>query len=185
MDLRLTDNIALVTGGSSGIGAATARVLAEEGVDVIVGYHANLAGAERAAAAVRAAGRRAWTLGMDVADAAQVAAALEKVRQQVPRLDLLILCAGQSTVAPFAELTPEEWARIVAVNLNGPFHVLHAAGPLLSDGGSVVTVASVAGQTGVPHHAHYAAAKAGLINFTKSPPGPWPPACESTAWRRA
>jgi len=168
MDLRLTGKTALVTGGSSGIGAATARVLAEEGVDVIVGYRTNLSGAERVAEAVRAAGHRAWISGMDVAHAGEVAAALEKVRQDIQRLDILVLCAGESTVTPFADLTPDEWARIVAVNLHGPFHVLHAARPLLADGAAVVTVASVAGQTGVPHHAHYAAAKAGLINFTKS-----------------
>ena len=75
---------------------------------------------------------------------------------------------GLSTNTPLAELTPEEWARVIAVNLSGPFHVLQAARPLLLPGSAVVTVASVAGQTGVPHHAHYAAAKAGLINLTKS-----------------
>jgi NAD(P)-dependent dehydrogenase (short-subunit alcohol dehydrogenase family) len=65
-------------------------------------------------------------------------------------LDILILCAGRSTVTPFEELTPREWSEIVAVNLNGPFHVLRAARPILATGASVVAVASVAGQTGVP-----------------------------------
>ncbi len=168
MDLQLRDKIALITGASSGIGGATARVLAEEGADVVVGYHKNREGAERTAQAVRAAGRTAWILGMDVADAKEVDAAIEQLQQQVEQLDVLVLCAGQSTVTPFAELTPEEWAWIVGVNLNGPFHVLQATRPMLNVGASVVTVASVAGQTGVPHHAHYAAAKAGLINLTKS-----------------
>jgi len=168
MDLHLKDKTALVTGGSSGIGAATAIVLAEEGVDVAVGYHANRLGAEQTAEAVRQTGRRAWTVGMDVADAREVDNALQRLRQQIERLDILILCAGRSTVTPFEELTSEEWAEIVAVNLNGPFHVLRAARPMLAPGASVVTVASVAGHTGVPHHAHYAAAKAGLVNLTKS-----------------
>ncbi|MEN6498816.1 MAG: SDR family NAD(P)-dependent oxidoreductase [Thermoguttaceae bacterium] len=168
MDLQLKDKVALITGGSSGIGAATARVLAEEGVDVVVGYHGNHEGAERTAQAVRAAGRSAWTLGMDVANPQEVAAAIERLRAEVEQFDILVLCAGQSTVTPFAELSPEEWTAIVAVNLNGPFYVLQAVRPMLRAGASVVTVASVAGQTGVPHHAHYAAAKAGLINLTKS-----------------
>jgi 3-oxoacyl-[acyl-carrier protein] reductase len=168
MDLQLKDKIALVTGGSSGIGAATAKGLAGEGADVVVGYHANRAGADRAAQAVRDAGRRAWTVGMNVADPAEVAAAMADLRNQIDRLDILILCAGRSTNTPFEDLTPAEWAEILAVNLHGPFHVLQAVRPLLAPGASVVTVASVAGQTGVPHHAHYAAAKAGLINLTKS-----------------
>ena len=168
MDLQLNGKIALVTGGSSGIGAATARILAEEGVDVAIGYRSNRKGAERAAETVRAAGRGAWIVAMDVARADAVAAAMEELRTQVPRLDILVLCSGQSTVTPFEELTPDEWAEIIAVNLNGPFHVLQTARPMLAEGASVVTVASVAGQTGVPHHAHYAAAKAGLINLTKS-----------------
>ena len=168
MNLELKDKIALVTGASSGIGAATARVLAEEGVDVVVGYHQNQAGGQRTAEAVRAAGRRAWLLGMDVANPGEVAAAFQGLRQRVEGLDILILCAGQSANAPLTEITPEDWARIIAVNLHGPFHVLQAARPWLSPGSSVVTVASVAGQTGVPHHAHYASAKAGLINLTKS-----------------
>jgi 3-oxoacyl-[acyl-carrier protein] reductase len=168
MDLQLKDKIALITGASSGIGAATALVLADEGVDVVVGYHKNRAGAERTAASVRKAGRRAWLVGMDVARPDEVAKAIEELRQQVEGLDVLVLCAGESTNTPLAELTPEEWARIIAVNLSGPFHVLQAARPMLLPGSSVVAVASVAGQTGVPHHAHYAAAKAGLINLTKS-----------------
>ena len=168
MDLQLKDKIAPVTGASRGIGAATAQVLAEEGADVVVGYHKSRPGTERTAQVVRKAGRRAWLIGMDVARPEEVATAIEGLRQQVNRLEILILCAGQSTNTPLVDLTPEEWARIIAVNLSGPFHVLQAARPMLLPGSSVVTVASVAGQTGVPHHAHYAAAKAGLINLTKS-----------------
>jgi 3-oxoacyl-[acyl-carrier protein] reductase len=71
-------------------------------------------------------------------------------------------------ITPFEQLTPAEWDQIVQVNLNGTFYVLHAIGPLLRDGAAVVTVASVAGNTGAPHHAHYAAAKAGVVGLTKS-----------------
>ncbi len=168
MDLQIEGKIALITGASRGIGAATAKVLAEEGTDVVLGYHRGTDGAEQVADAVRQLGRRAWPLQMDVADPDSVAKAFETLRGDVDRIDILVLCAGESTVTPFKELTPEEWSHIVAVNLNGPFYVLQAADKMFSEGSSVVAVASVAGHTGVPHHAHYAAAKAGLINLTKS-----------------
>ena len=164
----MKDKIALITGGSRGIGAATAKVLAEEGADVVIGLHTNAAGAEQVAATVREAGRRAWCVKMDVADAGAVRNAMEGLRDKIDHVDVLVLCSGESTVTPFEDTSPEEWAHIVDVNLNGPFYVLQAASELLADGSSVVTVASVAGHTGVPHHAHYAAAKAGLINLTKS-----------------
>ena len=81
---------------------------------------------------------------------------------------MLIHCAGEAPVGSLRELTCAEWNRVVDVNLNGAFNVLHAAQSLLREGGSVVMVASVAAETGVPHQAHYAAAKAGLVNLTKS-----------------
>jgi 3-oxoacyl-[acyl-carrier protein] reductase len=135
---------------------------------VVVGYGRDTEGARQSAAAVEQLGRRAWLLGMDVADAAEVAAAVGGLAGRLPGLDCLVLCAGRNQVTPFAELTPAEWAEIVAVNLNGTFHVLQAARPLLRPGASVVIVASVAAHTGAPHHAHYAAAKAGLVNLAKS-----------------
>jgi 3-oxoacyl-[acyl-carrier protein] reductase len=170
LDLGLRGTIALVTGGSSGIGAACARVLAEEGADVLVAYWMNRLGADATVAAVRQAGRRAWPVRMDVTDALAVASAVDGAteREGITRLDVVVLCAGQNVVTPFEALTPDEWDRVVRVNLHGPFHVLRAVRPLLREGASVVTVASVAAHTGAPHHAHYAAAKAGLVNFTKS-----------------
>ena len=168
MDLGIGGKTALVTGASSGIGAATAALLAEEGADVVVGYHRNQSGAEQTAKTVRRAGRQAWLCQMDVTDAAQVEAAVAALPAEARGLDILVLCAGEATNTPFDELTSEEWKRIVDVNLNGPFNVLHAVASLLNNGAAVVTVASVAAHTGVPHHAHYAAAKAGLVNLTKS-----------------
>lgn len=168
MDMQLHNKVALVTGASSGIGAATARLLAAEGADVVVGYGRNTAGAMAVAEDVRAAGRRAWLCRMDLAHAADVAGAIEQLSAEAPALDVLVLCAGQNVVTPFDELTPAEWEHVIAVNLNGPFYVIRAALPLLRPGGAIVTVASVAAHTGAPHHAHYAAAKAGLINLTKS-----------------
>jgi 3-oxoacyl-[acyl-carrier protein] reductase len=79
-----------------------------------------------------------------------------------------VLCAGLSLHTGFTKIPPNEWNRVIAVNLNGAFYTLQALTPMLSDGSAVVMVSSVSAQTGVSHQAHYAAAKAGLVNLTKS-----------------
>lgn len=168
MDLDLVDKVVCVTGASRGIGAATARVLAAEGADVIVGYHRNEAGAKETVQAVREAGRRSRSLQVDISNSESVRAAFEEVRDYIDGVDGLILCAGHNIVTPFEELQPAEWDSVIDINLSGAFYVLHAALPILRDDASVVMVSSVAAHTGAPHHAHYAAAKAGLVNLTKS-----------------
>jgi 3-oxoacyl-[acyl-carrier protein] reductase len=168
MNLELTDKIALVTGASSGIGSATARVLAEEGADVVVAYGQDRAGAEAAAQMVASQGRRAWLCPMDIRSPEAVQSAIQRIKVEVDGLDLLILCAGQNIVTPMQQITPTEWDQVLNVNLSGAFYVIQASLPLLRPGASIVTVASVAAHTGAPHHMHYAAAKAGLVNLTKS-----------------
>jgi 3-oxoacyl-[acyl-carrier protein] reductase len=168
MDLQLSGKLAFVTGASSGIGAATATILAEEGVDVVVSYQNDSEGATRTAEQATTLGRRAWLCRMDVTRPEDISRAAQQVREEVGGLDILVLCAGYNVVTPLAEITTGEWERVLAVNLSGAFYVLQAMEPLLRDGGSIVTVASVAAHTGAPHHMHYAAAKAGLVNLTKS-----------------
>jgi 3-oxoacyl-[acyl-carrier protein] reductase len=169
LDLGLHGRIALVTGASGGIGAATARLLAAEGASVVVAYHRNSAAAELVAADVRAAGVQAWCVSLDMGDAADVRRALTEVGTLTDGiLDIAVLNAGANTVASFETLAPDEWDAVVRTNLNGTFYLLRAVRPMLRPGSAVVTVASVAAQTGAPHHAHYAAAKAGIINLTKS-----------------
>ncbi len=168
MNLELKDKVAFVNGASSGIGAAVAAALAEEGADVVVGYGKNEEGAAQTAQVVESFGRRAWRCQMDLVDAASITSSVVQLKADVSHLDTVILCAGQNIVTPWDEIGAEEWAQIVAVNLNGPFALIQALVPLMGAGGSIVTVASVAAQTGAPHHPHYAAAKAGLVNLTKS-----------------
>lgn len=168
MQLGLEERVAFVTGASRGIGAATAKLLAEEGAHVVVSFNTNKSGALRTAATVRDSGRSAWLCQMDVTSPEAVSEAISKLPVEAHRLDIVVLCAGEAPVGNLSELTPDEWKRVVDVNLNGAFNVLRSTQSLLNDGGSIVTVASVAAQTGVPHQAHYAAAKAGLVNLTKS-----------------
>ncbi|MEM9492495.1 MAG: SDR family NAD(P)-dependent oxidoreductase [Myxococcota bacterium] len=168
MDLGFDGKTALITGASRGIGAATARLLAGEGADIVVGYGRDRDSAERSAAVVRSLGRRAWTVPMDIAEPDSVAAAARSVSEQVGAIDTAVLCAGQNIVTPMTELEPSEWAALIAVNLNGTYNTLHAFAPMINDGGSIVIVSSVAARTGAPRHAHYAAAKAGQVNLSKS-----------------
>lgn len=105
---------------------------------------------------------------MDITEPASVREGVRRVASKITGLDALVLCAGKNRISSMAEITPEEWNRVISVNLNGAFYVLQAATPLLNDGAGVVMVASVAADTGAPRHAHYAAAKAGMINLAKS-----------------
>jgi 3-oxoacyl-[acyl-carrier protein] reductase len=168
MDLELDGRTAAVIGGSSGIGAAVAGVLAAEGCDVAVTYRSSRHGAERVAAEVRAHGRRAWVVPLDLGRPESVTEAADALSAQVSGLDAVVLCAGHNVVTPFGRITAEEWHTVIEVNLSGAFFTLQAMAPMIRRGGAIVTVASVAAHTGAPHHMHYAAAKAGLVNLTKS-----------------
>ena len=168
MELNLAGKGVFITGASSGIGAAAAQIFAEEGADVFVSYHRAEAGARQTAAAGEAHGRQARLVPMNLGSAADVARVAQQLQDDNQRVDILVLCAGLNVVTPFQEITPAEWDQVLSVNLSGAFYAMQAFAPRLRDGGSIVTVASVAAHTGAPHHAHYAAAKAGLVNLTKS-----------------
>jgi len=168
MDLELQDKTALVTGASSGIGAAVAEILAMEGADVVVSYGRDRAGAERTAQSVEAHGRRAWLMPMDVGDPMAITAAFEELKGVIEGLDMVIVSAGTNVITPLSDVKPAEWDHVLGVNLSGAFFVTQAALPLLREKSSIVMVASVAAHTGAPQHIHYAAAKAGLVNLTKS-----------------
>lgn len=168
MELELGGCTALVVGGSSGIGAETAAVLAEEGCDVAITFSGNASGAQDTADRVRALGREAWTARVDLSVPHDVAAALDPVTTAAGGFDVVVLAAGRNIVTPWDRLGVDEFRLLLDVNLTGAFAVLQAVAPHVRDGGSVVTVSSVAAWTGAPHHPHYAAAKAGLVNLTTS-----------------
>jgi len=158
--MRFAGRRAFVTGGARGIGAAIATRLAAEGAEVVVG---DLDGTAAEALAARI-GARAVTI--DVADVA----AAERVVAAAGPLDVLINNAGVDDFDFFGATTPERWRRLIAVNLEGVLACTHAALPAMQHGryGRIVNVASEAGRLGAKANAVYAAAKGGVIAFTRS-----------------
>ncbi|OTA40445.1 MAG: hypothetical protein A6D92_17530 [Symbiobacterium thermophilum] len=175
--MDLSGKRALVTGASKGLGAAVARRLAQAGADVAVHYHRDKAGAEETAKAVNASGRRALVLRADLAVPGQAESVVELVRDAWGGLDLLVNNAGVAPVLPWDQVTPEQWAAVLAADLSGPFHVMRAALPLLRDGRepAVVNVGSVVSFNGGAFGPAYAAAKAGLVGLTRSAAREWGP----------
>ncbi len=168
MDLQLEDKFALVIGGSKGIGAATCRILVEEGAHLALTYRSSRQQAKKLASELGRSGREVREFPVDISSSSQVAQLFKSLDEVTAGIDLLIICAGLNLVTPFEELSAEEWEQVIDTNLNGPFRVLRESIPRLRDGSSITIVSSVSGHTGAPHHAHYAASKAGVINLTKS-----------------
>jgi 3-oxoacyl-[acyl-carrier protein] reductase len=168
MDLNLSNKIVMITGASSGIGAAAANLFAVEGADIIIAYGRNLMGAENTHQVVSQHGRKSWICQMDLEKADSIHQAIQDLLLQVDHIDILVLCAGHNRITPIGKIEPAEWEKIININLNGVFYIIQAVRPVMRPGGAIVIVSSVSAHTGAPHHAHYAAAKAGLVNLTKS-----------------
>jgi 2-hydroxycyclohexanecarboxyl-CoA dehydrogenase len=161
--------IAIVTGGASGIGLATARRLARDGVAIAV-WDIDEAGASRAAAEIVASGGRAMGCRVDVSNRTQINAALERVHAELGSVHILVNNAGITLFKPFLELTEGDWDRVMSVNLKSMLHVTQAVLPdMLSAGwGRVINISSSSAQTGSARMTAYAASKGGVIAFTKS-----------------
>ena len=163
---RLDGTVALVTGASSGIGAATARALAAEGAAVALGARRKDR-LEELAAAITGDGGRALVIEADITDAEQAADAVRRTVTDLSRLDTVINNAGVMLLGPAADAPLEEWQRMVAINVNGLLYVAHAALPHLTEAAAdgprrvadVVNVSSVAGRV--------ARAGSGVYNLTK------------------
>jgi 3-oxoacyl-[acyl-carrier protein] reductase len=161
---------ALVTGGSRGIGAATARLLARMGSDVAITYRAREADAQAVAADLSALGRRASVHRVELADRANVDAAVDRIAADWGGVDILVGNAGiwPSEEAAVRDLSDERWSRTMSENIDGMFYSTRAALRVMPDGGRVVLVSSTAGQRGEAMHADYAASKGAMISFVKS-----------------
>jgi 3-oxoacyl-[acyl-carrier protein] reductase len=161
----------LVTGASSGIGRAIATRLAADGFDIVVHYGRNRQGAEQTAAAVDAAAATGRLLSFDVADASASRAAIEADIEQHGAYYGVVCNAGMTSDGAFPMLSEEDWTRVIDVNLNGFYNVLHpAVMPMLRrrKPGRIVTLSSVSGLMGNRGQTNYSASKAGIIGATKA-----------------
>jgi 3-oxoacyl-[acyl-carrier protein] reductase len=168
--ISLADKTALVTGGSRGIGRATALLLARAGADVAITYLSRAAEAERVVAEIRSLGRRGMALQADLGDAAQADRAVEAVGRDWKRLDLFVGNAGiwPAEEVSLRDMSRERWSATMRANLDGGFYSTRAALRLMAPGGRVVLVGSTAGQRGEAFHADYAASKGAMISLVKS-----------------
>lgn len=160
----------LVTGGSRGIGKATALMAARAGADVGVLYHSRRSAADQVAREIRAMGRKAFLAGGDLANADRVSQIMSEAQAAFGGLDGVVINHGIWPTAdtPLARMAPERWHRTIAANLDSVFHVTRAALGLMSTGGRLVMVSSTAGQRGEAYHADYAASKGAMVSLVKS-----------------
>lgn len=165
----LSGKVALVTGGSRGIGKAIAEAMAEAGARVALTYRSEKDKADAVVAAIAAKGGTAIALPMEVTDRASVLGALAEVEARFGALHVLVNNAGINKPTDFDQISDADWDHILGVNLKGPFICAQAALPLMakSGGGSIIQIGSVSGQYGGPRTAHYAASKAGLISLSQ------------------
>lgn len=165
----LHDKAALVTGGSRGIGAATALRLAREGADVALTYVNGKEAAEEVVGRIEALGRRAVALRADAADADEAAGAVERAAEALGGLDVLVNNAGVGVLGPLEGLTLADVDRVLAVNVRGVFLASQAAAGRMRSGGRIITIGTCMSQrVPGPGGTLYATSKSALIGLTKA-----------------
>jgi len=163
------DRVAVVTGAASGMGLAIAQHFAAAGDRVgLLDFRGEAA--LRAAQDLREKGAVAMAAEADVTDRRAVDAALDKVRTELGRIQIMVTSAGLDAFERFTEIAIESWQRVLAVNLTGTFHCLQAAVPDMLEArwGRMVTISSSSAQSGAPRMAHYVASKGGVIGLTRA-----------------
>jgi NAD(P)-dependent dehydrogenase (short-subunit alcohol dehydrogenase family) len=169
MSDAFANRVALITGGSRGIGRSTALRLAREGADVALSYASRSGEAEQVVAEIQALGRRAIAVACDVARPDQVDRLVARAREHLGPIDLLAHCGAISNLCDHSALTPDVWLETIDVNLNGAYRVVFAVKDemIARRFGRIVLVSSVAALRPRKMQIHYAAAKAGVIALTR------------------
>lgn len=164
----IAGKVALVTGGSRGIGAAIARRLAADGADVAITYISAADRAKQVAADVASLGRRAAVIQADLSEEKAAAAAVRRAVEELGRLDILVNNAGVFAVGPLAEVAPEELNRVLAIHVRSVFLASQEAAQHLPDGGRIISLgSSLAQRVPFPGTALYSMSKSALIGLTK------------------
>jgi 3-oxoacyl-[acyl-carrier protein] reductase len=172
--MRLKDKVAIVTGGAAGIGKAITRGLADEGAAVVVNYRSSRQAAETIVSEIEAAGGRALSFQADVSQADQVEAMVACAMKTFGRIDILVnnaavLYRNKAEKVPVWEMSPEEWNKVIEVNLTGVFLCCRAVLPHMipQQSGKIINIGSGHGLIGVANFAHYVACKGAVMSFTK------------------
>ena len=167
---RLQDKVALVTGGSRGIGRAIVELLTADGADVTLFYQSNAEAAQSVVAAAREGGRAVTAEQVDVRDSAACAAAVERVVERAGRVDVLVNNAGTIRDNPLAGFSDADVKDVLDTNVTGVFNVTRAVAPYMISqrGGRIVNLSSVSGEKGGRGQTNYAASKGAINAFTRS-----------------
>jgi 3-oxoacyl-[acyl-carrier protein] reductase len=169
-DLDLSGRVAVVTGGSRGIGRAIAQLLAERGAAVAITYHSGEEAARAIEREAEARGQRIWAGHCDVADERSIAGFFESVASHVGPIDVLVNNAAVTRDAHIVMMDPPRWEAVLRTNLDGAYHCVRAVvrGMLLRRWGRIVNITSPSATVPLPGQANYAASKAGLVGLTRA-----------------
>ena len=167
---KLSGKIAVVTGGSRGIGAAVAKGLGKEGATVIINYNHSQEEAETVVNEIKAMGSLAVAVQADISDAEATKVFIEKALADFGKIDILVNNAGITRDKTFKKMSFEEWHKVIDTNLSSVFNTCKIALPSMLEQkyGRIINISSVIGQAGGFGQTNYAAAKAGLVGFSKS-----------------
>ncbi len=169
MRINFDNQVAVITGGSRGIGAATVRAFAEAGARVVFSYHKAATAARQVVRSCAQHAPNVVAVRADVAKMADARRLIDECMRRFGRLDVLVANAGiwNAEPSPIERMTERQWDEMIAVNLKGVYSVIHHAVPHMRESGRIIVVSSTAGQRGEAFHTHYGASKGGLISFVK------------------
>lgn len=168
--MKFKDKVVLITGGSRGIGKAIALAFAQESADVVVNYIKNKEQAEEVISEIKKIGSQALAIQADISNLKQVENMVKTVLNRFGKIDVLVNNAGSFRNGLIRKMEKKVWDDVIAVNLNGVFNCTKSVASYMREQkrGKIINITSVQGQTGVVGASNYAAAKAGVVGFTKS-----------------
>ena len=168
--INLTGQVVIITGGSRGIGAASAILFAKAGADVVITFAKNKKAASEVLEKVRIVGRKGLAIKIDASRMNSGDKVVKETVKRFGRVDILVNNVGIWTYGKIGEMSEKVWKETMEVNLNSVFYMTNAVVPFMKKqkSGKIINISSTAGQRGEADHSHYAASKGGMISFTKA-----------------
>ncbi|MDP1675980.1 MAG: 3-oxoacyl-ACP reductase family protein [Bacteroidota bacterium] len=168
--INLLNQVVIITGGSRGIGAASAVLFAKVGADVVITYTKNAKAANSVIENVKKQGRTCLAIKADISKSSNANKVIQQTIKKFGRIDILVNNAGIWTYGKIGSMSEKVWKETMQVNLDGMFYLTNAAVPYMKkqQSGKIINISSTAGQRGEAEHSHYAASKGGMISFTKA-----------------